>query len=190
MGESRSRQRVAAICAVKSCQNPTTQRVDHAREGKRPTCSIDCRNRLQYGARYRPEELQRWRTYAGRCRQYGGAYHSGITRQSTVLLHGLSCHWCGMSCNPGDFTMVPSRSSGRPVQLYGSTYPSLEHVMPLSRGGDHSLDNARIACISCNVKRGSRTDWPSFAEISADYGPDSPNWTLSRFDEWRERLRG
>lgn len=35
--------------------------------------------------------------------------------------------------------------------------PSLEHVVPLSRGGAHSFDNVRLAHLTCNVAKGART---------------------------------
>lgn len=36
--------------------------------------------------------------------------------------------------------------------------PSLDHVIPLSRGGPHSRANTQLAHLSCNVKKGARTD--------------------------------
>lgn len=35
--------------------------------------------------------------------------------------------------------------------------PTLEHKIPLSRGGDHTLDNLAVACGSCNSRKGSKT---------------------------------
>ena len=189
MKPKRNRATFSVECAADNCQEKTTQRVDHANEGKRPTCSIACRHRVTYGDRYDPANLDKSKSYRSRCVKYGGIYEPGHTRESTLALHGLACHWCGIECRPEDFAMVESKRSGRPVPLYGPKYPSLEHVEPLSRGGSHTPSNLRIACISCNVKRGTRTDWPSFEEIEADYGPDSPDWTPERFDEWREHLQ-
>jgi 5-methylcytosine-specific restriction endonuclease McrA len=33
----------------------------------------------------------------------------------------------------------------------------LEHLIPLSRGGQHGIDNWAIACQGCNGKKGSKT---------------------------------
>jgi 5-methylcytosine-specific restriction endonuclease McrA len=33
----------------------------------------------------------------------------------------------------------------------------IEHVIPLSRGGDNSSENIVLACITCNLSKGSRT---------------------------------
>ena len=35
---------------------------------------------------------------------------------------------------------------------------SLDHVVPLSRGGAHSLENVQLAHLSCNVRKGARED--------------------------------
>ena len=35
-------------------------------------------------------------------------------------------------------------------------YPSINHVIPISRGGSHTWDNVRLACRSCNSKKGGR----------------------------------
>jgi len=33
---------------------------------------------------------------------------------------------------------------------------SLDHILPLSRGGDHTLDNVRLSHLRCNISRGNR----------------------------------
>jgi 5-methylcytosine-specific restriction endonuclease McrA len=48
----------------------------------------------------------------------------------------------------------------RPMRSKDKT---LDHVIPLSRGGMHSIHNAAIACHSCNTGKGGRTpeEWRS-----------------------------
>jgi 5-methylcytosine-specific restriction endonuclease McrA len=31
--------------------------------------------------------------------------------------------------------------------------PSLDHVVPLARGGEHTYGNVRTACLGCNVRK-------------------------------------
>ena len=38
--------------------------------------------------------------------------------------------------------------------------PSLDHIVPLSRGGAHSRANVQLACLGCNIKKGNRP-WPT-----------------------------
>lgn len=33
---------------------------------------------------------------------------------------------------------------------------TIDHIVPLSRGGEHSYANTRLACLGCNVRRGNR----------------------------------
>jgi 5-methylcytosine-specific restriction endonuclease McrA len=37
--------------------------------------------------------------------------------------------------------------------------PTLDHVVPLSRGGEHSKANAQLAHYGCNSAKGNRRDW-------------------------------
>lgn len=34
--------------------------------------------------------------------------------------------------------------------------PTMDHIVPLSRGGAHSYQNIQCACLSCNLKKGAR----------------------------------
>lgn len=53
------------------------------------------------------------------------------------------CCWCGEYCN--------------------DTTVTLEHVVPISRGGKDAYENAALACARCNNKRGN-ADSPEHAE--------------------------
>lgn len=44
---------------------------------------------------------------------------------------------------------------GRTVPFRHPSYPSVDHILPLSMGGPHTLDNVRIAHMACNVRRGA-----------------------------------
>lgn len=44
------------------------------------------------------------------------------------------CHWCGARCE---------------------TY-EIDHIVPLSKGGQHKLDNLAISCPTCNRRKGAR----------------------------------
>lgn len=62
---------------------------------------------------------------------------------------GLACHLCGDDCDPNDFTRDGT------TFLAGITYPSVDHVIPLSLGGPHDLSNVRLAHCLCNSLRGT-----------------------------------
>lgn len=61
------------------------------------------------------------------------------------------CYLCGIKCDWSDYV---TRDNG--VVVAGNNYPSIEHVMPLSKGGTHSWNNVRLACRGCNTKKNDK----------------------------------
>jgi len=55
------------------------------------------------------------------------------------------CYICGIICDWDDYIVRDG------VVICQDNYPSIEHVMPLSRGGKHSWENVRLACRRCNT---------------------------------------
>ena len=68
---------------------------------------------------------------------------------------GTTCYICGVECKPSDYREVVSRA-GRRQRICGETYPTLDHVIPLSRGGEHTRGNVRLACMGCNRRKSAR----------------------------------
>ncbi len=54
------------------------------------------------------------------------------------------CHIC-----KGEVTV------GSPLNVVDSSAPSLDHIIPQSKGGSHAPSNLATACISCNKRRGN-----------------------------------
>ena len=48
---------------------------------------------------------------------------------------------------------------------YDDDAPELEHVVALSKGGEHSYRNCRCACRACNIIKGDR----DLAEVGGAY---------------------
>jgi uncharacterized Zn finger protein len=59
------------------------------------------------------------------------------------------CHICGGKCDWGDH-----KYKGR-YFIVGKKYPSIDHVIPLSKGGTHSWNNVKLAHLSCNSAKGA-----------------------------------
>ncbi len=71
------------------------------------------------------------------------------TRLAIYLRDGLSCVYCGTSIEDG-------------AQL------TLDHIVPVSKGGENKAVNLVTCCHRCNCSRGNRT-MPAFARAVAEY---------------------
>lgn len=54
------------------------------------------------------------------------------------------CYLCGCVCDWDD------KQEKDGTIICGDRYPSIDHIVPLSRGGKHSWDNVALACRKCN----------------------------------------
>lgn len=50
---------------------------------------------------------------------------------------------------------------GKPHQLRELT---IDHVIPMSKGGGHTRDNVVMACIKCNASKGEDSAWPKYLQ--------------------------
>lgn len=58
------------------------------------------------------------------------------------------CYLCGEKCDFEDYTVKNG------FFIAGNRYPSIDHIVPLAKGGKHSWDNVRLAHRICNsIKR-------------------------------------
>jgi hypothetical protein len=57
---------------------------------------------------------------------------------------GWRCHLCGMK------TKQAKRGS------HDGLAPELDHIIPLSQGGEHSYRNTACACRACNLRKGAK----------------------------------
>jgi 5-methylcytosine-specific restriction endonuclease McrA len=79
-------------------------------------------------------------------------FNSSSYRWSTVALReelyrvqSGRCHWCNRRCR-----LVRNRPRGN----YGVLDATLDHVVPVSRGGETTVANCVMACWKCNHDRG------------------------------------
>lgn len=70
----------------------------------------------------------------------------GITIFKLAALNGEKCYICGKK------TSFADKRWGN----YGPDYPTIDHVIPISKGGPHSWDNVKLCCAECNLKKGSK----------------------------------
>lgn len=60
------------------------------------------------------------------------------------------CYLCKEETDYSDFYFDKKRN-----KIADENYPSIDHVIPLSKGGKHSWQNVKLACRYCNNKKGN-----------------------------------
>ena len=91
-----------------------------------------------------------------RARRRGAdSIETGVSWRTAAARDGLACSYCSVLCDEADGYYVAARD-GASRWVCGPTYPTLDHVVPVSLGGRHSMDNAVLACLDCNKRKGAR----------------------------------
>lgn len=70
------------------------------------------------------------------------------------------CYICGGKCDFGDHTQINGHFTA------GPNYPSIDHIIPISRGGMHAWDNVKLAHHHCNSMKSDIL--PSELELDID----------------------
>lgn len=83
-----------------------------------------------------------------RARRNQAPFEEGITRIALRKRDGDYCSYCSVELN---FV----RAKNREFTGHDAT---IEHRLPLSRGGSHVWDNVVLACRNCNLSKGSKTE--------------------------------
>lgn len=78
-----------------------------------------------------------------------------FSRRTLYRRDGSRCQYCGRAVS--------------------ATHASIDHVVPRAVGGRTSFENCVLACVPCNVRKGSRT--PSQAGMSLIAVPKAPRWS-------------
>lgn len=73
-----------------------------------------------------------------------------ITLQSLFKRDGGVCYLCGKPCRYDDYV-----TKGETF-IAGDWYPSIDHVKPLVKGGEHSWENVRLAHRHCNSLKAAK----------------------------------
>lgn len=108
-------------------------------------CSSTC---IKAEARAKKKQNQRDLHGKHRLRaiKYGVRFEKGISLKKLIQRDGMVCSLCGGLCSWDDVDKG----------ICGPTYPSIDHIVPMSRGGEHSWNNVQVAHRSCNTMKGAK----------------------------------
>lgn len=103
-------------------------------------CSDICRQK-KLKASIKASHKGRRDSHRHRAVKFGCEFDSSITLQKLIKRKGLRCAICGGMCDLNDHSWS---------EYSGPMYPSIDHIIPMSKGGGHTWDNVQIAHIICN----------------------------------------
>lgn len=123
-------------CTV--CGTPVTRPSSSLR---RPVCSIGCRRIVQFGPGPAAAPGYDWAQDAvKRAREAGATVIEPFDRLTIFERDNWVCYLCSQPTDPDASPFCPS-------------FPTVDHVVPLSQGGAHNRANARTACLHCNSSK-------------------------------------
>jgi 5-methylcytosine-specific restriction endonuclease McrA len=76
-----------------------------------------------------------------------------IVRRALARLYGWRCHWCKCKLD----------ATGHPRE--NPQFATIDHVVPLSKGGTSDMRNLKLACFACNSDRNTEAQ---LADLSDD----------------------
>lgn len=131
-------------------ESKTMTRSEIAEKHHMCICNVD-RKLHRLGIKCVPE--YRWcgtkRFQGGKHRQrieaagFGAEYEDGITLKRVMKRDGGICKLCG---KPVDIT----DRNGKGI---GNKYPTVDHIIPISKGGSHTWQNVQLTHMICNARK-------------------------------------
>jgi 5-methylcytosine-specific restriction endonuclease McrA len=103
-------------------------------------------------ARYRLKRAKRsWEEHKQQFDQLQPAYigrarETRLSQRTKDEVYSRSDGWCAYCSKELDFDMLSTVGG-----------PNIDHRIPVSRGGDDSLENLALVCRTCNQRKGVRT---------------------------------
>ena len=94
----------------------------------------------------RAHNANRWKAFRDR----QSTHTRPIAWREIAESYGMRCAICGCEVDPNDKWIS---DNGR--QCYGRKYPTVDHIVPLRRGGADVLENVQLACKHCNSVKGA-----------------------------------
>lgn len=107
-------------------------------------CSDECRKKQKNVYSQKSDKKR------GKKLMENGEYDSSITLPKVYKKYKGICYICGERCNYNDCATTKEG-----FFIAKDKYPSIEHIIPVSKGGTHTWGNIGLACMECNSKKGN-----------------------------------
>ena len=113
-------------------------------------CSAECRRKKIRYIEHRSRKNRKVpENHRQRARYYGCDYDSSVTLAKLIKRDGLRCAICGETCDPNDHGWT---------NYMGPKSPTIDHIVPMSKGGGHVWSNVQIAHALCNSYKSNKVD--------------------------------
>lgn len=145
--------RASVLCT--GCRPRKTPRPAPAPMGwKCGNCGKLCHRDPVRGQRPKYCSIQRQRCASDRRRRarVADAFVEDVPDVTTFVADGYRCHLCG-------------RMTDKTKSVPHPKAPTIDHVLPLAKGGTHERANCRTACFRCNVSKQDRGGGEQFALV-------------------------
>lgn len=97
-------------------------------------------NKARAEAAVIPGRVSQNSSHYKRARLRGAPAEIGITLPKLIKRDGLTCAICGLPCFYGG-------------DYLADLYPTIDHIIPISKGGGHTWDNVQLAHRLCNINK-------------------------------------
>lgn len=135
--EKQYEKRVCAICGKEFEVNErmSTKTCSH-------TCSIIYKKKREKAKTARKRQNRR-------ARKLGALVDKDISLEALRRRDNNVCWICGKETDPRDYKIINGTT------VVGNSYPSIDHLIPLARGGKHEWGNVGLAHHGCNSLKGA-----------------------------------
>ena len=108
------------------------------------TCTEKCSRRLRNlgHQKYADRRIERI--------QENGYVDKSITLAKLLKRDNGICYLCGEKVDVDDYIIRDD------IKIVGDNYPSIDHIVPVAKGGTHTWDNVKLAHKICNSKKGAK----------------------------------
>ena len=117
-----------------------------------PVCGGITSNRIYCSSECSKKAQNKTREMRRRVRIENALIDKDITLERLYKKSNGICGICGGKCDYND-----CQDNGG-FFITGNNYPTIDHIVPLARGGCHSWDNIQLAHFYCNTAKGARVN--------------------------------